>query len=106
MGLMDSFSKNLIQGFLRSQVPEDIGTIDIDEFRKSDKFIKGTLHLRGEEKPVEFNFNYVINEAGGKYYLKITKFFANRIWINNAFRIYSKEIEVPKSAANIINILL
>lgn len=106
MGFKDSLSKNLIQGFFRSQFPEDIGSIDINELRSSDKYISGVLYLRGEEKPIEFNFKYLIFSRGENYYLKINNFFANRIWINNAFRMYAKEIELPKTAANIINILM
>jgi hypothetical protein len=108
MGIYDSMVKTMLQGFINSQIPEDIGRIELTKYEKQSRYVVGTLLLKGEQKEISFNFNYNIYNLEGKYYIKIINFFADRIWINNAVRIYQKNEgkELPNSAANIISMLL
>jgi len=108
MGMFDNMAKTMLQGFINSQIPEDIGKVELTKFEKNKRYIKGLLYLRGEEKEIQFNFNYDISVNEEKYYLKIKNFFADRIWINNAVRIYNKKEgkELPSSAGALINLLL
>ncbi len=109
MGMFDNMAKTMLQGFINSQISEDIGIVQLTKFDKSNRYLEGNLNLRGEEKPVSFNFNYDISiSQEGEYYFKIKNFFADRIWINNAVRIYQKKEgqKLPSSAGALVNMLL
>ncbi len=108
MSIYDSMLKTMLQGLLNSQIPEDIGKIEIVKFEKQKRYLEGFLNLRGEEKAIGFNFNYDIYNQNNKYYFKIKNFFADRIWINNAVKIYMKKEgqELPSNAGKLVELLL
>lgn len=48
MGIYDSMVKTMLQGFINSQIPEDIGRIELTKYEKQSRYVEGTLLLKGE----------------------------------------------------------
>ena len=84
----------------------EIHTLKIDSQQKA---IEVTLHLEGEERPLQATINrYELKEEGGKHYLVAHDIVTSKIWLTTVANSYlhGRKFKIPAEYVKFLKVVV